>query len=104
MRQPIRTALLFVTAIFMILTAMVNALVVVPHLRGDMVEIGVRPTLLAAVLLGLSFGTFAMFGFGLLVFAAAFQAMRGDPPAHGLLSIVAITYLTFGMVAFVWSR
>jgi hypothetical protein len=100
MREPIRIALLFTAAILMTFAAVVNAVIAVPHLREDMLEIHVRPTLLAAVSLGLSFGTFAMFGFALLVLAAALQTMRGGAFARIPLSIVAATYAAFGIVAF----
>jgi hypothetical protein len=83
--------------------AVVNAIISVPHLRADMAEIDVRPTLLGAVSLGLYFGTFAMFGFALAVLAAAVQALRGVTPGRPLLAIIAATYVTFGVAFFVWS-
>ncbi len=80
--------------------AAVNAVVSVPHLRADMVEINVRPTLLGAVSLGLYFSTFAMFGFAIVVLAAAFDASRGATPARPPLAIVAAVYIAFGLGAF----
>lgn len=100
MRQPLRATLLFLAAVPMGFAATVNAVVAVPHLRGDMVEINVRPTLLAAVSLGLYFGVFAMFGFALVVLAAALQALRGAAPARFLLAVIAATYFAFGGGAF----
>lgn len=100
MRQPLRATLLFLAALLMGFAAVVNAVVAVPHLRGDMAEIQVRPTLLGAVSLGLCFGTFAMFGFALLVLVAAVQASRGATPSRPILAIVAAVYVTFGLAAF----
>jgi hypothetical protein len=104
MRQPVRSTLLFMAALLMGLAAVVNAVVAVPHLRADMAEINVRPSLLGAVSLGLYFGTFAMVGFALVVLAAAFQASRGAALARPLLAIIAVIFVAFGIVAFfVWS-
>jgi hypothetical protein len=90
-------------ALLMGFAAVVNAVISVPHLRGDMTEINVRPTLLGAVSLGLYFGTFAMFGFALVVLAAAAQASRGATPTRLPLAIIAAIYVTFGVSAFfVW--
>ena|ERR1700694_5136085 len=100
MRQPLRTTLLLLAALLMGFAAVVNAVIAVPHLRGDMVEIYVRPTLLGAVSLGLHFGTFAMFGFALVVLAAAVQASQGATPSRPLLAIIAAVYVTFGLAAF----
>ena len=100
MRQPLRATLLFVAGLLMGFAAVVNAAIAVPHFRGDMVEIHVRPTLLGAVSLGLHFGTFAMFGFALVVLAAAVQASQGATPSRPLLAIIAAVYVTFGLAAF----
>jgi hypothetical protein len=104
MRQPLRATLLFIAALLMGFAAIVNAVIAVPHLRGDMAEINVRPTLLGAVSLGLYFGTFAMFGFALVVLVAAVLASQGATPSRPLLAIIAAIYVTFGVAAFfVWS-
>jgi hypothetical protein len=90
-------------AILMGFAAIVNAVIAVPHLREDMLEIHMRPTLLRAISMGLYFNIFAMFGFALLVLAAATQQWRGTTAAVPILAIVATTYIAFGAVAFfVW--
>jgi hypothetical protein len=99
MRQPLRAALLLMAGFLMASAALVNAAVAVPHLRADMAEINVRPTLLAAVSLGLYFGTFAMFGFALVVLAAAIRAWQGATLDRPLLSIIAAVYVAFGVGA-----
>jgi hypothetical protein len=98
----IRRVLLGLAGLLMAFAAYVNATVAVPHLRGDLLEIHVRPTLVSAVLLGLYFGTFAMAGFALLVLAAAAQR-RGALALRIPLLMVALTYTAFGVFAFVWS-
>ena len=65
MKQSLRTALFIASALLMMFGAVENAFVVVPDLHGDLVEIGVRPTVLR-----LYFGALAMFGFAVMVSAA----------------------------------
>jgi hypothetical protein len=98
----LRRGLLGLAGLLMTFAVYVNATVAVPHLRGDLIEINVRPTLVSAVLLGLYFGTFAMAGFALLVLAAAAQR-QGGPALRIPLLAVALTYTAFGVFAFVWS-
>ncbi|HEY2295183.1 MAG TPA: hypothetical protein VGM86_31155 [Thermoanaerobaculia bacterium] len=98
----LRRALLGLAGLLMSFAAFVNATEVVPHLRGDLLEIHVRPTLVSATLLALYFGTFAMTGFALLVLAAAAQR-EGASALRVPLLMVALTYTAFGTFAFVWS-
>jgi hypothetical protein len=100
MKLSISTALLIASALLMMFGAFGYAFVVVPDLHGDLVEIGVRPTVLGGTVLSLYFSAIAMFGFTLIVSAAAVQAIRGIPPARLPLAIVAVIYLTFGVLAF----
>ena len=101
--RGLRTVMLFVAALLIGFAAFLNATVSVPHLREDMLEIHVRPTLLSAVLLGLHFGTLAMFAFAFVVFVSALQSLRGSSMARLPLSIIGLTYLAFGIVAFIWT-
>jgi len=98
----LRRALLGLAGLLMAFAAFVNATEVVPHLRGDLLEIHVRPTLVSAILLALYFGTFAMAGFALLVLAAAAQR-QGAAALRVPLLVVAVTYTAFGIFAFLWS-
>lgn len=82
MRESIRISLLFAAAIVMIFGACGNAFVVLPDLHGDLVEIGVRPSVLGGTMLGLYFAMMAEFGFAAMVLIAAIQATRGIPPAR----------------------
>ena len=100
MKQSFRTALLAASALLMIFGAVGYALVVVPDLHGDLVEIGVRPTVLGGTVLHLYFAAIAMFGFALMVSAAAIQAIRGIAPARMPLAVVAVVYTAFGVMAF----
>jgi hypothetical protein len=102
-KQTLRTTLLFSAALLMGFAAVVSATVSVPHLQEDLVEIEVRRTLLRTVLLGLHFGTFAMFGFACLVFAAAVQSLRSLALARLPLMITSAAYIGFGVLAFAWT-
>jgi len=103
MRKALRTILLFAAAFLMAFAALTSLTIAVPHLREDMLEINVRPTLLGAVMMGLHFGTFAMFGFTALVIVAAIQSLRGLAAYRMPLLLVAFTYVAFGIFAFVSS-
>jgi hypothetical protein len=100
MKQSFRTALFIAAALLMMFGAVGYAFAVVPDLHGDLVEIGVRPTVLGGTVLYLYFGALAMFGFALMVFAAAIQAVQGIAPARIPLAVVAVIYTAFGVVAF----
>ena len=100
MKPSFRTALLIAAALLMMFGAIGYAGAVVPDLHGDLVEIGVRPTVLGGTVLYLYFSALAMFGFALMVSAAAIQTARGIPPARIPLAIVAVIYTAFGVMAF----
>lgn len=61
-----------------------------------------RPTLVSAILLALHFGTFAMAGLTLVVLSAAVQR-QGASALRIPLLIVTVTYVAFGIFAFLWS-
>jgi hypothetical protein len=100
MKQSFRSVLLIASALLMMFGAVGYAFVVMPDLHGDLVEIGVRPTVLGGTVLHLYFAGIAMFGFALMVSAAAIQAMRGIAPARMPLAVVAVIYTAFGVMAF----
>ena len=100
MKLSFRTALFIASALLMMFGALGDTFVVVPDLHGDLVEIGVRPTVLGGTVLHLYFGALAMFGFALMVSAAAIQALRGIPPTPLPLAVIAVIYTVFGVVAF----
>src|SRR5438128_10223250 len=100
MKQSLRTALLIASALLIMFGAVGNAFVVVPDLHGDLVEIGVRPTVLGGTVLRLYFGALAMFGFAVMVSAAAIQAIRGIAPARPPLAVIAVIDTAFGIMAF----
>jgi hypothetical protein len=100
MKLSFRTALFIASALLMIFGALGYSFTVVPDLHGDLVEIGVRPTVLGGTVLYLYFSAIAMFGFGLMVSAAAIQALRGIEPARPPLAVIALIYTAFGVLAF----
>jgi len=100
LKQSLRTTLLFTATLLMGFATFVSATVAVPHLREDLEEINVRPTLLSAVLMGLHFGTFAMFTFACLVLIASVQSLRGANVARLPLAVIALLYIAFGIVTY----
>ena len=103
MKLSFRTVLLIASALLMIFGAAGYSFTVVPDLHGDLVEIGVRPTVLGGTVLYLYFSAIAMFGFALMVSAAAIQAIRGISPARFPLVVIAAIYTAFGVLAFLVS-
>ncbi len=99
----LRQILLSLAGLLMAFAAYVNATIAIPHLRGDLLEINVRPTLVSGVLLGLHFGTFALAGFALLTLAAAAQRQGGSALRLPLLCVAA-TFAAFGIFGFAWTR
>jgi hypothetical protein len=100
MRQSFRIALLVASALLMLFGAVGYTFNIVPDLHGDLVEIGVRPTVLVGTVRYLYFSAIAMFGFALIVSAAAIQSIRGVTPARVPLAVVAMVYTTFGIISF----
>jgi hypothetical protein len=100
MKQTYSTVLLIAAALLMIFGAIGYSTQVVPDLHGDLIEIGVRPTVLGGTVLYLHFSAIVMFGFALMVSAAAVQSILGIPPARIPLAIVALIYIVFGVMAF----
>jgi len=100
MKLSFRTTLFIASALLMMFGALGYSFAVVPDLHGDLVEIGVRPTVLGGTVLYLYFSAIAMFGFTLMVSAAAIQAIRGIPPTRLPLAVIAVIYMAFGVVAF----
>jgi len=101
MRKYLQLVLLLAAALLMLFAAFTTTTVSVPHLREDLLEINVRPTLLGAVMMGLHFGSIAMFGFGALVLVLAIRALRGAGTDRFLIAIIAAVYLLFGIGGFI---
>jgi|SRR5262245_501280 len=87
----------------MAFAALTSLTVAVPHLREDLLEINVRPTLLGAVMMQLHFGTFAMFGLTALVLVTAIQSLRGFAAYRLPLSLIGVMFAAFGVFAFLKS-
>jgi len=95
-----RAGLLMAAALLMFFGAFANAFVLVPDLRGDLIEIGVRPTVLRPTLSALYFAAVAMFVFALMVAQAAVQSLRGAAISRLPLALIAIMHTAAGALAF----
>lgn len=100
-RDSIRGILLLAGGAAILASAFVHGMINVPHLREDMLEIGMRPSLLGAISLVLYFSVVAMFAFAALVLTGAISLFRGKRPQLVPLWLIAGSYLVFGFVAFV---
>ena len=101
MRKYLRLVLLLAAAALMMFAAVTTTTVSVPHLREDLLEINVRPTLLGAVMMALHFGSFAMFGFAALVLVLAIRTLQAAGTDRLLIAIIAAVYLLFGIAGFI---
>lgn len=101
MRKYLQLLLLLAAALLILFAAFTTTTVSVPHLREDLLEINVRPTLLGAVMMGLHFGSIAMFGFAALVLVLAFRALRAAGTDRLLIAVIAAVYLLFGIAGFI---
>jgi hypothetical protein len=97
---PWRTALLSVAALLALVGAFGNALVIVPDVHGDLVDIGVRPAVLNASVDALHAAALAGFAFAVIVSAAAIQSARGVAPAAVPLAAVAVVSVVQGTTVF----
>ena len=103
MQKLVRIILMFAAALLMLIAALVYTFVSTPHLNEDLLEIGVRATLVRAIMLSLYFGAFAMFALTALVLLAAIHSLRGAVVSRLPLCLIALLYLAFGVFAFVMS-
>lgn len=76
-RDSLGRIFLIAGAAAMVAAALVHGLVNVPHLREDLLELGIRRSLVLAVSLVLYFSVVAMSGFAALVVSAATSVLRG---------------------------
>src|SRR5689334_16962922 len=100
MIQSLRSTILLIASLAILASAALHGSVNVPHLREDLLEIGVRYSLVRTVVLILYFSVVAMFAFGGLVLSAAAASLRGRSIQTSSLYIVAATYVVFGVAAF----
>ena len=100
--DEVRGGVLFLAGLAILGSGFLHGLINVPHLKEDLVEIGVRPTLVGAIMLVLYFSVVAMLGFGGLVLTSAVDAFRGKRTAQAPLWLVSAIYVVFGIVAFLF--
>jgi hypothetical protein len=100
MKLSLRSVLFIASALLMMFGAIAYTFILLPDLHGDLVEIGVRPTVLGSTVLHLYFAAFAMFAFALMVAYAAIQTIRGIQPSPFPLAVIAVIYFGFGVILF----
>jgi hypothetical protein len=104
MLNSTRTVLLAIAATLMLVGAAGFTFVLLPDLHGDLVEIGVRPTVLGGTVVHLYFAGLAMFGFALIAGWALIQSVRGVATATLPLAVAAVIDILFGAIAFTSSH
>jgi hypothetical protein len=71
----------------------------VPHMIGDLVEIGVRPTLLSAVSRTMNFAGWSMVAFAGILICSAFCVVRNIRVGRIPLIVIGVLYSVAGGVA-----
>ena len=99
-----RAALLVVAALMIFIGAAGNAFNLIPDLHGDLVELGVRRTVLGGSVILMDFAALAMFAFLVIVGAAAIQALRGVTPARLPIAVIGAVYVAAGSIALSWGH
>jgi hypothetical protein len=102
--KSLRIGLLAAAAFLMLFGAISYTLVLLPDLHGDLIEIGVRRSVLGTTVFHLRFAAAAMFAFALMVCFAAVEVMRSRAIARLPLTIIAIVYMVFGATMFAASH
>ena len=104
MNNSARTTLLFAAAALMLFGAAGNAFDLLPDLRGDLIELGVRRSVLGGTVILMDFAVTAMFGMAAIVLVAAIQSVRGVMPTRFPLAVIAAVYVVGGLLAYSWSH
>lgn len=99
MKAQIRRILLVLAALLALFAAYTMLVYTVPHIQEDLVEIGIRPSLLAAVARTMSFAAWSMAGFSAIIVAAAVSDILGRSINRPSLIISGLLFLAFGVVA-----
>ena len=100
MLNSTRAVFLTIAAALMLIGAAGFTFVLLPDLHGDLVEIGVRPTVLGGTVVHLYFTGLAMFGFALIAGWASIQSVRGVATATLPLAVAAVVEVLFGAMAY----
>ena len=95
-----RTALLAVAALLIWIGTIGNAFVIVPDVHGDLVELGIRPTVLNAAVDALHAAALADFAFAVILTWAAIQSARGIAPSAVPLATIALVSIVLGTLIF----
>ena len=95
-----RTMLLGAAAALILFSAVADAFVMVPDLHGDLLEIGVRPSVLGGTMIRLYAGALALWGFALIVGLSSIQETRGGAAAALPLAVIAVVEIASGGIAF----
>jgi hypothetical protein len=100
MRFRAQPLLLAFAGLILAFATLTHGRVVVPHLREDLVEIAVRPTLLKAVSQAMNLGALALAAMTAIVLVEAVRSYRGLPVPHASLGILGIFLVVLGVIAF----
>ena len=96
----LRTSLLAAAALLLFVGAVGNAFIIVPDLHGDLIEIGVRRSVLLPTVYALYGNVMTGFAFAVIVSAAAFESARGRSLPMIALAAIAVVVFVEGVMRF----
>lgn len=100
MRSRAQAFLLALAGLILAFATFTHYSVVVPHLRRDLVEIAVRPTLLKAVWQAMNLGVLALAAMTVIVLVEAVRSYHGLIIPRASLAILGIALIVFGVSSF----
>lgn len=92
---------LIAAGLLMLLSAAAHGMLGWPAMSQGLAQAGAPPDLAGGLAVGWYWGTLAMLAFGLIVLAAALRLRRGDPSLNAPVLVIAVSYVFFGLAAFV---
>lgn len=100
MRSRIQPVLLALAGLILAFATLTHGRIVVPHLREDLVEIAVRPTLLKAIHQAMNLGVVTLAAATLIILVEALRSYRGLPVPRVSIAILGIALIAIGAMAF----
>lgn len=100
-RRP-QTGLLALSGVLLLLSALAHALAGWPPIARDLLASGVPTELIAGLRVGWYFGSAAMLAFAAIALHGAYAVWREQPAPLSALRLIGLTYLGFGLAAFVY--
>ena len=102
MNRRLQTGLLGLSGVLVLSSALAHALAGWPSMARGLFASGAPVELIAALRVGWYFGSAAMLAFAAIALHGAYAVWQEQPAALTALRLIGLTYLGFGLAAFVY--